>query len=166
MTSGGNRDTMSGRVSQAPKVLTYQQLGQAMTESGAFTTEDISYYEALNIGSTFGLEELELEETQIGYQAGELVASTLSEVARVGAAVGGGFNNTAELKPMKYKEAMKCSYKDLWDKAVKEEHRKFVKCKVFKAIKHEDVNEDNTSSNFKFFEDNYGPGNLFPGGPS
>ena len=27
-------------------------------------------------------------------------------------------------------------------------------------------NEDNTSSNFKFFEDNYGPGNLFPGGPS
>ena len=85
---------------------------------------------------------LEIEDTQVGYQAGELVASSLTEVAGVGAAVDGGFTNTAELKPMKYKEAMKCSDKDWWDKAVKEEYRKFVKYKMFKAIKHEDAPKD------------------------
>ena len=142
ITSNNGTVTRSGRVTQAPKVLTYQRLGHSMTEAGAFTADEMNYYEALCIASAFGLEDLEIEESQVGHQAGELVTNCLWEIAGVGAAVGGGFTNTAELKPMKYKEAMKCFDKDLWEEAVKEEHRKFIKYKVFEPVKKEDVPKD------------------------
>lgn len=111
MTRNNSIVTRSGRVTQAPRLFTFQKMGQALTETELFSADEINYYRALCIGSMFGLEELELEDTQDGYQADELVTRKLGEVAGVGVAVGGGFNNTAELKPMNYKEAMKCSDK-------------------------------------------------------
>jgi hypothetical protein len=44
------------------------------------------------------------------------------EVGLVGAALGGGFENTAELKPMKYDEAMETPDAEGWKIAVKEEY--------------------------------------------
>ena len=76
---------------------------------------------------------------EICKQAGANVISSLFEVAGVGAGTGNEFSNTAELKPMKYKAAMKCDDKDLWDEAVKEEYNKFVKYEVFKPVKRENV---------------------------
>ena len=52
------------------------------------------------------------------------------EINAVGAGIGGGFGNTAELKPMKFKEAMKTPDKEHWLEAVEEEHDKMVKLKV------------------------------------
>jgi len=40
----------------------------------------------------------------------------------VGAGLGGGFANTAELHVMKYDEAMATDEKEQWEKAVEEEH--------------------------------------------
>ena len=57
----------------------------------------------------------------------------------MGAGTGNEFSNTAELKPMKYKAAMKCDDKELWIQAVEEEYNKFVKYGVFKAVKKGDV---------------------------
>jgi hypothetical protein len=45
-----------------------------------------------------------------------------NEVAAVGAGIGGGFENTAELRPMKYSEAMNGPDKAKWQIAVDEEH--------------------------------------------
>ena len=49
------------------------------------------------------------------------------ELGLVGAGLGGGFANTAELKPMKYQEAMNGPDKKHWKKAVLEEHERFKK---------------------------------------
>ena len=56
----------------------------------------------------------------------------------VGAGIGGGFEHTSELKPMKYDEAMQ---KDLegWSKSVEKEYGHMHDHKVFKTVKIEDV---------------------------
>ena len=87
---------------------------------------------ALKYTYTFGNEEC-------CEQAGANVISSLFEVVGVGAGTGNEFNSTAELKPMKYKAAMKCDDKELWIQAVEEEYDKFVKYGVFKAVKKADV---------------------------
>ena len=56
----------------------------------------------------------------------------------VGAALGGGFESTAELKVMKYDEAMRKDPKG-WEKAVKDEYGRMKKHSVFKFVKQEDV---------------------------
>jgi hypothetical protein len=55
------------------------------------------------------------------------------EVAAVGAGIGGGFENTAGLKPMKYNEAMDEPDKAKWQIAVDEEHERMVKYRVWQA---------------------------------
>jgi hypothetical protein len=65
----------------------------------------------------------------------------LNEVGLVGAGVGGGFTHTSELKVLKYNEAMAGPDKKEWEKAVEEEHRKFEKYGVLKAIYVKDVPE-------------------------
>jgi hypothetical protein len=46
----------------------------------------------------------------------------MSEYAAVGARLGGGFENTNELRVMKYNKAIHCPDKEKWTKAVQEEH--------------------------------------------
>jgi hypothetical protein len=46
------------------------------------------------------------------------------EMMLVGAGIGGGFLNTNELHTLKYEEAMKSNEKNMWLKALEEEHRK------------------------------------------
>ena len=53
------------------------------------------------------------------------------EIASVGAALGGGFVNTAELKPMKYDEAMASPDRLGWIQAVREEFDRMKEHKVF-----------------------------------
>ena len=64
------------------------------------------------------------------------------ETCMVGAATIGGFDNTAELKPMKYDEAMNTKDAEGWKVAVKEEWERFGKYNVFQPVKREDVPDD------------------------
>eukprot|EP00980_Cylindrotheca_fusiformis_P016350 scaffold4869_cov71-Cylindrotheca_fusiformis.AAC.1 len=63
----------------------------------------------------------------------------LGEVIAVGAGIGGGIENTAELRVMKFEEAMAGDDKENWQKAVDEEHDRMVKRKVWKAVLKKDV---------------------------
>ena len=60
------------------------------------------------------------------------------EIALVGT-VGQSFENTEELIPMKFKEAMKTKDVKEWVKAIDEEYNKFLKYKVFQPVKMKDV---------------------------
>eukprot|EP00957_Ditylum_brightwellii_P144841 11032008-Ditylum_brightwellii.AAC.1 len=48
-----------------------------------------------------------------------------NEIAAVGAELGGGFENTRQLRPMKYDKAM-ATEKEGWTKAVEEEHGRMI----------------------------------------
>ena len=52
------------------------------------------------------------------------------EFAFIGAGIGGAFQNTKELKPMKFKEAVKLDQVG-WLEAVENEHKNMEKCKVW-----------------------------------
>ena len=87
-----------------------------------------------------------LTKAEIGYQnyLKELVMSEMShedymiyhEAVFVGAGLGGGFKNTAELKVMKYNEAMK-SDRIGWTKAVEKERNRMASNKVWIPTKLE-----------------------------
>ena len=66
------------------------------------------------------------------------------EIACVGAGIGGGFENTSELKVMKYKEAMETDERENWKKSVEEEHERMKKYKVWEPIEEKNVPEDAT----------------------
>ena len=55
----------------------------------------------------------------------------------VGVAEGGGFQNTNELRVMKYEEVMSMEgeEKRKWDGAINEEHRKMEMYKVFQPVR-------------------------------
>ena len=61
------------------------------------------------------------------------------EISMVGAGRGGWFTNNQELHVMKYIEAMQTKDKGEWQKAAMEEYEIFVKHKVFKPVKLEEV---------------------------
>jgi len=65
-----------------------------------------------------------------------------SEFSCIRAALGGGFFNTSELKPMKYKEAMATADKEKWIIAVKEEWDRMVKNQVFWLVKRSEIVEN------------------------
>ena len=93
----------------------------------ALTAAEIAYYDTMQ---------------GLGENAGEygcLSAELLNEYGNVGAGLGGGFDNTHELHVMKYKEAMKTPDKPHWIKGVNEEHERFKKHKVFKAVPRSQV---------------------------
>ena len=56
------------------------------------------------------------------------------EVGLIGAALGGGFDHTSELRVMNYKQAMATPDTPYWEEAVDEEHQKMVQYGVFKEI--------------------------------
>jgi hypothetical protein len=64
------------------------------------------------------------------------------EYALIGAALGGGFDNTTELHVMNYREAMASAEKDKWVAAMDEEHQQMVHHKVWKAIPPSEVPKD------------------------
>ena len=66
-------------------------------------------------------------------------AMSNQEILAVGAGIGGGFDNTSELRPMKYKEAMKTKDAKEWQKAVEQEHKRMIERSVWKAVKRQDV---------------------------
>ena len=61
------------------------------------------------------------------------------ETALFGAALGGGFKNTNELKVLKYDEAMASADSEDWQEAVDEEHRKFSAYKIWKPVPKTEV---------------------------
>ena len=84
---------------------------------------------------------LALTQAEINYQnhLKEVAKSGIDhEVAFVGAGLGGGFKNTAELKVMKYAEAMQ-SDRVGWTKAVEEEYQRMVSNKVWVPVNIVDV---------------------------
>jgi len=65
-----------------------------------------------------------------------------SQVAGIGAGIGGGFENTNELRVMTYQEVMNTQDRDKWRKAVEEEHERMIKNKVWKPVDRDSVPED------------------------
>jgi hypothetical protein len=61
------------------------------------------------------------------------------EYAAVGAGLGGGFTNTAELRPMKYNEALHGPDQEKWQTAVDEEHNRMIKFGVWEAIRQRNL---------------------------
>ena len=64
------------------------------------------------------------------------------DICLIGAGLGGGFGNTAELKVIKYREAMAIEDKSQWEQAVKEEKEQFEKKSLYKIIKKVEVPND------------------------
>jgi len=60
----------------------------------------------------------------------------------VGAGLGGGFANSAELHVMKYDEVMVTDEKEQWEKAVEKEHDQMQQHKVFKPVKRSQAPTD------------------------
>jgi hypothetical protein len=58
----------------------------------------------------------------------------VTKYAAVGAGIGGGFENTNELRVMKYSEAVHGPDKKKWTKAVQEEHNRMLKFGVWEAV--------------------------------
>jgi hypothetical protein len=61
------------------------------------------------------------------------------EYTAVGAGLGGGFENTAELRPMKYNEALHGPDKKKWETALDEEHNRMLKFGVWEAGRRRDL---------------------------
>ncbi len=57
------------------------------------------------------------------------------EFANVGAGIGGGIEDTMELKPMKYKEAINGPDGKAWEKEIENEHEPMVKNNVWEPVK-------------------------------
>src|SRR5687767_15823172 len=64
----------------------------------------------------------------------------IEELGAVG--VGDNYDNTQELKVVKFKDAMASKDKEGWMKAVTTEHDKFTKYKVWEPVNREDVPKD------------------------
>ena len=61
------------------------------------------------------------------------------EVCAVGAGSTNGFENTNELKVIKYEEAMKGPNRAKWEKAVEEEYQRFEANKCFQVVNRKEV---------------------------
>ena len=126
--------TRSGRVSAPPDRLSPTELGNVAQVDTSKSVDSLlheaeqNYYAALRELSCIGVD---LEELRIDAEAG-----------MVGAALGGGFENTAELRPMKYDEAMLTSDAPEWKKSVKEEFDRMQYHKVFQLIQRSEVPKD------------------------
>jgi hypothetical protein len=57
------------------------------------------------------------------------------EFANIGAGIGGGFENTMKLKPMKYKEAINGPDGKAWEKEIENEHDLMVKNNAWEPVK-------------------------------
>ena len=125
--------TRSGRRSAPPTLYVAEPASRSNTAGATmFSYAETNYYNALMNMNDF-------DDSEVAALAG---SDTAEEVACVGAGVGGGFENTSELKVLKYNEAMKNPDKKKWEQAVQEEYERFKKYKVFKPVKKEEVPKD------------------------
>ena len=58
------------------------------------------------------------------------------EFTNIGAGIGGGFENTIELTPMKYKEAINGPDGNAWEKEIENEHDRMVKNNAWEPVKN------------------------------
>ena len=123
ITPGGVR--RSTRVTAAPARL--------IEESGILMTEAEKQYHLAMVM----MDENENNEEKLPFHITPY--NIIQEAALVGAASISGFSNTAELRPMKYDEAMKTPDREGWKRAVKEEWERFKKYNVFMPVKRNDV---------------------------
>jgi len=70
----------------------------------------------------------------------EITAENM-ETLLVGAGLGHGFTNTAEMKVMNYQDAMKCKDDEAWKEEVVKEKERYDKFKVFTSVLNSDVPE-------------------------
>jgi hypothetical protein len=77
----------------------------------------------------------------VGAKLGERSCPEIAskEINCVGAGLGGGFQHTSELKPMKYRQAMMTKDKKRWEKAVEEEYERMSSHNVWQAVLRKDV---------------------------
>jgi hypothetical protein len=118
--------TRAGRVVRENPRFSGEEWTHAAIE---LTQAEKNYYEALAELSSMAIDHM----MDVGHE---------DEFGLVGAALGGGFVNTAELHPMKYSEAMAGPDKEHWKKAVKEEYQRMVDHKVFRLVKRSDIPKD------------------------
>ena len=108
------RTTTGSRTIRAPKRL--------IEEIGAVSAEEMRWLEAMNT----------LAEFEINYGTG-------IEVGCLGAGIGGGFDDTNELKVVNFKSAMNSESKTEWMKAIEDEHNRMLKHDVWTAVNKKDV---------------------------
>ena len=111
----------SGRViQQAPDWIRAIETGMA---SAAISAATSNYFASL----------AEIEEDEVlGFA---MVENNYVEYTNVGAGVGGGFENTAELKPMKYDQAINGPEAEAWKAEIQNEPDRMVKKnKVFQEV--------------------------------
>jgi len=68
-----------------------------------------------------------------------MVENEYVEYVNVGAEVGGSFDNTAELKPMKHEQAINGPNAEAWKAEIDNEHNRMVKNKMFEVVKREEL---------------------------
>ena len=84
------------------------------------------------VASNYFISLAEIEEDKVlGFA---IVKHDFVEYTNVGAGVGGGFENTAELKPMKYEQAINGPGAEAWKAEIENEHDRMVKNKVFQEV--------------------------------
>ena len=101
--------------------------------SGLLTKMEENYYSALMEIGSMAIDNINERHFEMS-----------SEMGYIGAALGGGFENTNELRLMKYQEAMKTKDKEKWKEAVKDEYKRLKSHNVFKLIPKESLPEDTT----------------------
>jgi len=117
--------TRHGRVSRAPERYRQELHAAAIVSSEWAGPATKNYYELLRAEED-DEDEDEDEEGKTDVCAGLV----------------GGFENTAELLAMTYKESMKTADKTQWDLAVKEEHERMMAMNVWKAVPKDEVPKD------------------------
>lgn len=117
--------TRSGRFVRPPsRLIEDSEWGAAAPR---ITSAERNYYSALLEMGCMAIEQMD----SIGFEFKKL---DNNEVGAVGAALGGGFDSTEELKPMKYDEAMKSPDAEKWKEGCKEEYNRMIKHKVFRMV--------------------------------
>ncbi len=99
----------------------------AETETEALAVRQTGYYDMFNV---VNLKEVALLATHHMQNL---------EFANVGAGVGGGFDNTKELKVMNYKEAINGPDGVRWKAEVENEYQQMLTNKVFKVVLRKDL---------------------------
>ena len=80
---------------------------------------------------------MELDEEEISTEME--ICTTYVEYANVGAGIGGGYENTNELKPMNYAQAMMSPDAEAWRKEIANEHERMITSHVFTEVERKDL---------------------------
>lgn len=94
-----------------------------------FTKEEFDFYNSMD------------ELGELGMFGSVIPMLEEEETRLVGAATGGEFEHTSELRVMKYNQAMVSKHRKEWEKAIQEKFDKFEKYKTFDLVDRGDVSE-------------------------